>query len=327
MTVVATGSIAFDYILSYAGRFRDHILLDKTHILNLSFLVDRLEKRRGGVAANYAYNLALLGYPAAILATAGRDADDYHAWLAARGIDVGGLRLIDDVMTATGFTTTDSEDNQLTGYYGGAMLRADVLGLDDTVNDPEVVIIGPNGPSAMARLVRECRERSVRWVYDPSHQLSSMDVADLKDGIRGAWILIGNDYELELIQKRTECDLRALAQQCDIVVTTQGRHGSRLTTSSVDVDVRAAAARVVVDPTGAGDAYRAGLVAALLQGLELDDAALVASLAAVYVVEQTGTVEHEYTRDEFAQRFATAFGKPVPPALFALPGIHIAREA
>ena len=327
MTVVATGSIAFDYILSYAGRFRDHILLDKTHILNLSFLVDRLEKRRGGVAANYAYNLALLGYPSAILATAGRDADEYHDWLAARGIDVAGLRLLDDVMTATGFTTTDSEDNQLTGYYGGAMLRADVLGLDDTVTDPEVVIIGPNGPTAMARLVRECRERSVRWVYDPSHQLSSINVDDLQDGIRGAWILIGNDYELELIQQRTESDLHALAQQCDIGVTTQGRHGSRLTTRSADIDAPAAAAQQEVDPTGAGDAYRAGLVAGLLQGLPLDDAALVAALAAAYVVEQTGTVEHEYTRDEFAQRFASAFGKACPPELFVPAGVHIAREA
>lgn len=327
MTVVATGSIAFDYILSYAGRFRDHILLEKTHILNLSFLVDRLEKRRGGVAANYAYNLALLGYPSAILATAGRDADEYHDWLAARGIDVGGLRLLDDVMTATGFTTTDSEDNQLTGYYGGAMLRADALGLDDTVDDPEVVIIGPNGPTAMARLVRECRERKVRWVYDPSHQLSSLEVDDLKDGIRGAWILIGNDYELELIQQRTGSDLQALAQQCEIVVTTKGRHGSRLTTLSADREAPAAAAHKEVDPTGAGDAYRAGLVAALLQGLELDDAALVAALAAAYVVEQTGTIEHEYTREEFADRFASAFGKPCPPGLFEPAGVHLAREA
>ena len=327
MTVVATGSIAFDYILTYAGRFRDHILLDKTHILNLSFLVDRLEKRRGGVAANYAYNLVLLGYPAAILGTAGRDADEYHDWLAARGIDVGGLRLIDEVMSATGFTTTDSEDNQLTGYYGGAMLRADMLGLDDTIDDPEVVIIGPNAPAAMARLVRECRERGVRWVYDPSHQLSSMDVDDLKDGIRGAWILIGNDYEMELIQQRTSLDLQALAQECNIVATTKGRHGSRLTTRNADIDAPAAAAHIEVDPTGAGDAYRAGLVAALLQGLELTDAALVASIAAVYVVEQTGTVEHEYTRDEFSQRFAATFGKPCPPQLFEPAGVHLAREA
>lgn len=318
MTVVATGSIAFDYILSYSGRFRDHILLDKTHILNLSFLVERLEKRRGGVAANYAYNLALLGYPSAILATAGRDADEYRAWLAERGIDVHGLRLIDDVMTATGFTTTDSEDNQLTGYYGGAMLRADILGLHDTVTDPEVVIIGPNAPAAMARLVRECRERGVRWVYDPSHQLSSMPVDDLADGIRGAWILIGNDYEVELIQQRTGRDLRALIEDCEMVVTTRGRHGSQLMTRDGAIEVPAAAAETEADPTGAGDAYRAGLLAGLLQGLAPRAAGMVGALAAAYVVEHTGTVEHMYTRDEFAQRFQAAFGTPLPAQLFAV---------
>lgn len=317
MTVVATGSIAFDYILSYAGRFRDHILMDKAHILNLSFLVERLEKRRGGVAANYAYNLSLLGYPSAVLATAGRDADDYRAWLAERGIDVRGLHLVDDVMTATGFTTTDSDDNQLTGYYGGAMLKADILGLDDSVSDPEAVIIGPNGPTAMARLVRECRERRVRWVYDPSHQLSSMTNEDLIDGIQGAWILIGNDYEVELIQQRSGWNVQALTERCQMVVTTRGRHGSQLATRDGVTEVAAAPARTEADPTGAGDAYRAGLVASLLQGLGLREAGMVGALAAAYVVEHTGTVEHLYTREEFAARFAEAFATPIPPALFA----------
>lgn len=317
MTVVASGSIAFDYILSYGGRFRDHILLDKAHVLNLSFLVDRLEKRRGGVAANYAYNLSLLGYPSAILATAGRDADEYRAWLAERGIDVRGLRLIDDVMTATGFTTTDSDDNQLTGYYGGAMLKADILGLDDGFDDPEVVIIGPNGPTAMARLVRECRDRRVRWVYDPSHQLSSMSTDDLADGIQGAWILIGNDYEIELIQQRTGWSVDALTERCEMVVTTRGRHGSQLATRDGVIDVAAAPARTEADPTGAGDAYRAGLVASLLQGLAPHQAGMVGSLAAAYVVEHMGTVEHLYTREEFAIRFADAYGTSLPRQLFA----------
>src|SRR5213078_1652197 len=157
--VLCTGSIAFDYILTFKGRFRDHILLDKTHILNLSFLVDDLQKRRGGVAGNYAYNLALLGHPAAILATAGADGSEYRDWLEELGIDCGGLRILPDEHTATGFTTTDLNDNQITGYYGGAMHRADLLGLADTVPDPEAVIIGPNAPAAMFRLVRECREQ------------------------------------------------------------------------------------------------------------------------------------------------------------------------
>src|SRR5262245_17970624 len=174
MTVVATGSVAYDFIFTFRGHFGDQIVPDKTHVINLSFLVDTMEKRRGGVAANYAYTLALLGHPAAVLATAGSDAGEYRAWLEGLGIDCRGLRLLPDELTATGFTTTDLNDNQITGYYGGAMLRAGMLGLQDTVPEPEAVIIGPNAPDAMLRLVRECREAGVPWVFDPAHQLPHM---------------------------------------------------------------------------------------------------------------------------------------------------------
>src|SRR6266480_1052043 len=191
--VVCTGSIAYDYILNFKGRFREHILPDKTHILNLSFLVDDLHKRRGGVAGNYAYNLSLLGYPAAVLATAGADAAEYRAWLEERGIDCRGLRLMDGEITATGFTTTDLDDNQITGYYGGAMLRAADLGLADAPSDTEAVVIGPNAAAAS----------------------------------QGAWILIGNDYEIELVKERMACDDTELMKHSEMVVTTLGREGSR----------------------------------------------------------------------------------------------------
>src|SRR5690349_2330738 len=177
--VVCTGSIAYDYILNFKGRFREHILPDKTHILNLSFLVDDLHKRRGGVAGNYAYNLSLLGYPAAVLATAGADAAEYRTWLEARGIDCRGLRLIEGEITATGFTTTDMDDNQITGYYGGAMRKAASLGLDDAPPDIKAVIIGPNDPAAMMRLADECRDRRVPYVFDPAHQLPRLEKENL----------------------------------------------------------------------------------------------------------------------------------------------------
>src|SRR3982074_873623 len=151
MTVVCTGSIAYDYILTFKGRFKDHILMDKTHILNLSFLVDDLQKRRGGVAGICAQPPALLGYPAAVLATAGTDAVEYRDWLVARGIDCRGLRLLEGELSATGFTTTDLDDNQLTGYYGGAMWRAAMLGLDDGPPAGDAGIIGPKHPGAMNR--------------------------------------------------------------------------------------------------------------------------------------------------------------------------------
>jgi len=310
--VLCTGSIAYDYILTFKGRFKDHILLDKTHILNLSFLVDDLHKRRGGVAGNYAYNLSLLGYPAAVLATAGTDAAEYRDWLVAQGVDCRGLKLLEGEISATGFTTTDMDDNQLTGYYGGAMWRAGMLGLDDGPPGIQAVIVGPNDPGAMKRLVSECRERDVPFVFDPAHQLPMMDGADVTDGIKGAWIVIGNDYELELIQQRTKRDMQGLLELAEIVVTTLGRQGSRITTRDTSVEIPAAPAARELDPTGAGDAYRSGLVAGLLRGLDLYGAGCIASLAATHVVEHVGTIEHRYTREEFSERHRDCFG--VEPA-------------
>jgi adenosine kinase len=312
VSVVCTGSIAFDYILTFKGRFKDHILLDKTHMLNLSFLVDNLKKRRGGVAGNYAYNLALLGYPSAVLATAGTDAVEYRAWLERLGVDCRGLRLMEDEISATGFTTTDLDDNQITGYYGGAMNLAGALGLDDTVAEPQAVIVGPNAPAAMLRLVHECRERGVPWVFDPAHQLPHLSGEDLVDGAQGAWVLIGNDYELEMIQHRTGCTMDELKRLSEVVVTTLGREGSRIDSGAKSHVIAAAPPRVESDPTGAGDAYRSGLVAGLLRGLDIPTAGAVASLAATYAIEQVGTIEHSYTHEQFSERYRDAFGATLP---------------
>jgi len=315
--VLCTGSIAYDYILTFKGRFKDHILLDKTHILNLSFLVDDLQKRRGGVAGNYAYNLALLGYPSAVLATAGADAVEYRDWLVSEGVDCRGLRLLDGEISATGFTTTDMDDNQLTGYYGGAMWKAAMLGLDDGPRELDAVIVGPNDPGAMKRLVLECRERGVPFVFDPAHQLPMMDGDDVTEGIRGAWIVIGNDYELELIQERTQRDIAGLLDFAEMVVTTLGRNGSRITTRDGSVDVPAAPAERELDPTGAGDAYRSGLVAGLLRGLDIYSAGCVASLAATHAVEHVGTIEHRYTRADFTRRHRDCFGVELVESFWA----------
>jgi adenosine kinase len=316
-TVLATGSVAFDYILTFNGRFRDHIMPDQVHILNLSFLVDRFERRRGGVAANYAYTLALLGQPSAILATAGADAAEYRRWLEELGVECSGLKLMKGETTATGFTTTDLDDNQITGYYGGAMNRAGEVGLADTSAKPAAVIVGPNGPAGMARLVRECREAHLPFVYDPAHQLPHMSKEDLEEGCRGAWILIGNDYELELIRQRTGRGVEQLLELASMVVTTLGRQGSRIESADGRVDIPPAPARHEVDPTGAGDAYRSGLVAALLRGVPAAEAGRIASVASAYVVEQGGTIEHRYTLAEFADRYRSAFGAALPEAFAA----------
>jgi adenosine kinase len=307
MTVVASGSVAYDYIFTFKGRFGDQIVRGKEHDINLSFLVDSMARRRGGCAANYAYTLALLGHPAAVLATVGSDAREYREWLEGLGVDCRGWRELEAEQTATGYSTVDLDDNQIWGYYGGAMLKAGMLGLADTVPHPEAVIVGPTAPDGMFRLVRESREAGVPWVFDPAHQLPHMTGEELEEGSRGAWMLIGNDYELELIQQRTGRTPDQLLELSSMVVTTLGRHGSRIATPEGTVEIPAAPARREVDPVGAGDAYRSGLVHGLLAGESLERAGRIGALAATYVVEQSGTVEHRYTRDEFALRFREAF--------------------
>ncbi|MGH7882241.1 MAG: carbohydrate kinase family protein [Candidatus Dormibacteraceae bacterium] len=308
MTVLSTGSVAYDYILTFRGHFGDHILIEQKHQINLSFLVDSMQRRRGGVATNYAYSLALLGHPVAILATVGQDGEEQKSWLEELGVDCQGLRILEHENTATGFTTTDADQNQITGYFGGAMMKADLLGLADAPSPLETVIIGPNAPQAMFRLVRECRNEGIPWVFDPAHQLPHLEREDLLEGCRGAWILIGNSYEMELIQQRTETDLTGLLELCQMVVVTLGDQGSQIATRDGVIDIPAAPVRQVVDPVGAGDAYRAGLVHGLLSGQSPEIAGRIAALAAAYAVEQTGTVEHHYTQAGFAVRYREAFG-------------------
>jgi adenosine kinase len=195
------------------------------------------------------------------------------------------------------------------------MAAAASLGLDDTVPDPAAVLVGPNAPDAMRRLVGECRERGIPWVFDPAHQLPHMSAEDLEEGSRGAWILIGNDYEMELVQQRTGRNTSRLLELVAMVVTTLGRQGSTLATRDGTLQIPSAPARREEDPTGAGDAFRAGLVAGLLRGMAPRDAARVGSLAATHVVEQVGTIEHTYTPAGFGDRYKEAFGQDLPAVL------------
>src|SRR4029077_18231483 len=232
----------------------------------------------------------------------------YRDWLIGLGIDCQGLRLLDGEITATGFTTTDMDDNQLTGYCGGAMGRAAMLGLEDASPGAEALIVGPNDPAAMIRLVKECRGAGLPFVFAAAHPLPPLSPEEVAEGARGAWILIGNDYELELIMQRTGHSMDGLVEMAEMVVTTLGRDGSRIATRKGVIDIPPAPARQEADPTGAGDAYRAGLVTGLLRGLELETAGRVASLAATYAIEQVGTVEHSYVPEEFSERYRVAFG-------------------
>jgi adenosine kinase len=307
-SIAVTGSVAYDTIMVFGGRFADHILSDQAHILNVSFLVDRIEKRRGGTAANIAYNLALLGERPLLCAAVGNDFTEYGAALSAAGVDIAPALVCEDISTATAFITTDVDDNQITAFFPGAMGRASGVDLE-TLSGVEHVVVAPDAPDGMRLHVDQTSRMGAKLVFAPAQQLSSMNDDTLVAGLDAAWLVVGNDYELEVIHRRSGRDARALAADGVLVARTRGGQGSELHVDGVVHALPVATAAAVVDPTGAGDAYIAGLLNGLRSGRRPEVAGRIGALAATYVIEQQGTQSHHYTRDQFAARYAAEFGE------------------
>lgn len=308
--VLVAGSLAYDQIMTFPGKFQDHILPDKLHMINLSFLVEDLKMRRGGCAANIAYTLALLGERPRILATAGHDFADYGGYLEGLGIDVSGIRTFDDEATACCFITTDQADNQITGFHPGAMTRARELSLAAAAGERPAAyaIVAPDDPEAMIRHCREAKQAGVPLLFDPSFQVIAFDGDTLRECADGADFVLTNDYELAIFQDKTGLEDDGLLELAPVWVATLGEKGSRiLSRDGGAIEVPAVAAREVVDPTGAGDAFRAGFLAGLLRELDLATCARLGSTAAVYAVESRGTQEHRYTREELAERYRETY--------------------
>lgn len=309
MQILVTGSIAYDYIMVFPGRFRDHILPDKVHVLSVSFLVDSMKRLRGGTAPNIAYNLALLGERPTVVGTVGEDFAEYQAWLEEHGIDTSGILPVPGVFTASCFINTDLDDNQITAFYSGAMMHAHTVSLQPFSNGrPAYAIIAPNDPQAMERYAHECRELGIPYMYDPSMQAPRMSGEELLNGVRGAQVLIGNDYEFSMMAEKIGCSEPELRDLAPITVVTKGEYGSTIYANGETIEIPAARAHKVVDPTGAGDAYRAGLLKGLIHKVPLEVAGRIASLTACYAVEQMGTQEHCYTKQEFVERYRLNFG-------------------
>jgi adenosine kinase len=310
--IVVAGSLAFDQIMTFPGLFKDHILPDKLHVINISFLVDRMERKRGGCAGNVAYSLALLGEQVRIVGTAGHDFSDYRDFLVGRGVDVSAIRIIDDVTTASAFITTDQSDSQIQGFYVGAMARAGELSLKELAGDrARLCIVSPDDPKAIVRHCREARESGLEFFFDPSFQVTHMDGPTLRDCARGARGLMLNDYEHAVFEEKTGYRGDAVFELVDLVVVTLGEKGSRiLQPGEPPIEVPPATVTAAIDPTGAGDAFRAGFLAGWHQGLELAVCGRMGSVASAYAVENYGTQSHDYTRAQFDRRYADNFGGP-----------------
>ena len=308
--IAVSGSLAFDLIMDFPGNFKDHILPDKLHVINISFLVGELKRQRGGCAANIAYTLALLGLSPRIVAAAGGDFADYDMWLRSHGVDTAGIHVFADHPTASCHITTDLADNQITGFHPGAMGQAHHISLAASIDAAcEWVIVSPDDPGAMIRHCREARERGLKLIFDPSFQVTAMDGDRLMDGARGAFALVLNDYEFAVFLEKTGRTRESLlANDVEMVIVTYGENGSEIHTRQGEhVKVPAAKPKAVVDPTGAGDAYRGGFLAGLLQGFPLDVCGRMGSVASAYAIEQLGTQNHSYTREEFELRYADNF--------------------
>jgi adenosine kinase len=307
MSTVVTGSIAFDYLMSFPGKFTEHFLPEHMNRVSLSFLVDTMDKRRGGCAPNIAYTLALLGERPRLMGTAGQDFGDYRRWLEAAGVDTSLVRQVEDKFTASFFCSTDSENNQIASFYTGAMANAAELSFR-TVEGCRMVIISPNDPAAMVQYAEECRTMGIPFIWDPGQQCARMNGDELRAGLEGSAIVICNDYEFELIRQKTGLDEDGVFARTGALIVTRGEQGSTVRCGSREVVVAAVPPHRLVDPTGVGDAFRGGLLKGLAMGADLEIGCRLGSMAATYALEHLGGQSHAYTWDEFHGRYRTHFG-------------------
>lgn len=308
MDIILTGSVAFDYLMTFPGHFREHILPDKLDSISLSFLVDSFRKRPGGIAPNIAYTLALLGEKPHVMATVGEDFAEYRSWLENKGVDTSMMRVIPGVVTASFFCNTDLSNNQIASFYPGAMGYACQLSFRDWEGEqPDLVVISPNAPEAMKQYVVECRELGIPYLYDPSQQIVRLTGEELRMGIEGSLALFVNDYEFGLVQKMTGMSSQDMLQYLQFIVVTRGRHGSDIYSKEQEYHIPVIYPEPLIEPTGVGDAYRGGFLAGYSHKLDLETCAQMGALAATYCLEQEGTQGHSYKLDEFIKRFRLNF--------------------
>ncbi|MGQ0631081.1 MAG: carbohydrate kinase family protein [Sporichthyaceae bacterium] len=327
MKIAVTGSIATDHLMTFQGRFADSLVPEALAKISVSFLVDDLEVRRGGVAANIAFGMGVLGLRPTLVGAVGEDFEPYRAWLERHGVDTASVHVSDLKHTARFVCTTDSDQAQIASFYAGAMSEArdiELAPIGARLGGLDLVLIGPNDPGAMARHTAECRERGIAFVADPSQQLSWLEGEQIRDLIDGAAYLFTNEYEAALVEKKSGWSAEEIADRVAVRVTTLGGEGARIHERGKDpVHIPVAAVSKVVEPTGVGDAFRAGFVAGLSWDLPLERCAQIGSVLAGHVVETVGTQEYTLSRESFLARISGAYGTAaqaeIAPHLSALP--------
>ncbi len=307
MNIVLTGSVAYDYLMTFPGLFKDHFLPDKLDSISLSFLVNSMARHRGGISPNIAYTMALLGGRPRVMATVGEDFTEYRATLESVGVDTSLMKVIPGDFTASFFANTDQSNAQIASFYPGAMDHAGELSFHDLEDKPDLVVISPNAPDAMVQYPQECQELGIPYLYDPSQQIPRMTGEDLRAGVEGSFALMVNDYEIELIKKHTGMNESEIQGGRNFVVVTRGEDGASIYVDGEDVRTPVVPPTKIADPTGVGDAFRGGFLTGYSHGLDWELCGKIGALAATYCLESTGTQEHVYTPEEFVARFREHF--------------------
>jgi len=301
--ILVTGSLAYDQIMDFPGRFSDHIAPEKVHNLNVSFLVDQMRKGFGGTAGNISYTLSLLGIKCAVMGIVGDDFTPYKEFLSRHKIDTSLVKTLPNHYTSQAFGITDVRDNQIWGFHTGADALSDNLSISNVPKTIDFGVVAPHNPKAMVKFALEYKKKKIPYLFDPGMQLPWLSGDELRRAISGATIIIGNDYEVGVIEKKIGVKNLHLGYRDKIVVTTLGMHGSKVSKDGKSEMIKAAKVQNASDPAGAGDAYRAGFVAGFLRKFPLKTCAQMGSVAAAYTVEKYGTTTHSFTIKEFCRRY------------------------
>ncbi len=307
MAIIISGSIAYDYIMDFPDVFKNHILPDQLHILNVSFLVDRMQKGLGGTAGNIAYTIKLLGGEPIMFSTIGKDGMEYFDHWKKMSMLVDHIIQDDKRLTSAAYIVTDKDDNQITAFYPGPADRSSELRLADVKEKPSCVMISPTDKNVMQKHLRESHDNGFVTIFDPGQQIFAFSGEELQQCVEQSNFIIGNDYEIKILSERTGWDTKQLLGEKRTLVVTLGEQGSVIHSSKETIKISAAKPRSVDDPTGAGDAFRAGFFMAYEKGFNLKTCGQFASVAGSFAVESYGTQQHRFTLDEFRGRYQSAY--------------------
>ncbi|PIT87415.1 MAG: carbohydrate kinase family protein [Candidatus Magasanikbacteria bacterium CG10_big_fil_rev_8_21_14_0_10_40_10] len=311
MSIAISASLAYDHIMNFPDSFKNHIMPDQIHILNVCFMVDKLERTWGGVAANIAYNMKMLGAEPLIISSLGKDGADYLKYFTELGLKTKYIKTDDKQLTASAYITTDADDNQITAFFNGPLDLAKDISLRDIEEEISLVMVSPTHREVMIKHLKESAELGIKTVFDPGQQITAFSEIELKKMISRAHFVIGNDYEIKLLQEKTGWNEREILKNAKVLITTQGGEGSIIATSQGEtVKVKVCPVKSCDDPTGAGDAYRAGFFTGYELGYNWKTCGQMGATAAAYAVEEYGT-QIKFTPEEFCQRYEQAFGEEV----------------